>query len=54
MIQVTDELITELSNKVNTERSKKEHTYVPPYDIKRSIEVFLNWLKENGYKISKG
>lgn len=52
-MQVTEELVTELSNRINTERSKKDYTYVPPYDIKKSIEVFLEWLKENGYEIVK-
>lgn len=50
-MEITEELVTELSNRINTERSKKDYTYVPPYDIKKSIEVFLEWLKENGYKI---
>lgn len=50
-MQITDELIIDLSNRINTERSKKDFTYVPPYDIKKSIEAFLDWLRENGYKI---
>lgn len=50
-MQITDKLIAELSNRINTEKSKKDYTYVPPYDIRRSIEAFLDWLGENGYKI---
>jgi hypothetical protein len=52
-MQITEKIIDELSKRINTENSKKEHTYVPPYDIKKSIEAFLNWLNENGYKIAK-
>lgn len=52
-MEVSEELVTELSNRINTESSKKDYTYVPPYDIKKSIEAYLDWLKENGYKIIK-
>jgi hypothetical protein len=52
-MQITEKIISELSNRINTEKSKKENTYVPPYDIKKSIEAFLNWLNESGYKIIK-
>lgn len=50
-MQITDELIDKLSARINTEKSKKDFIYVPPYDIKKTLEVFLVWLKENGYRI---
>ncbi len=52
-MSIPEQLIIELSNRINTERSKREYIYIPPYDVKRSIEVFLEWLNENGYKIIK-
>lgn len=52
-MQVTEGLIEEIGRRINTEKSKKENTYVPPYDIKKSVEAFLNWLNENGYEIKK-
>lgn len=51
-MQVTSELIEELSNRVNTEKSKKEFTYIPPFDIKKSVQAFLDWLVDNGYEIT--
>lgn len=51
-MQVTSELIEELSNRINTEKSKKEFTYIPPFDIKKSVQAFLDWLADNGYEIT--
>jgi len=52
-MRVTEDLIAELSNNVNTAKSKADHTYVPPYDIKKSVEAFLWWLEKNNYEIIK-
>lgn len=52
-MRVTEELIEEIGRRINTEKSKKENTYVPPFDIKKSLEAFLNWLDESGYTIIK-
>lgn len=52
-MQVNEELIKKLGSKINTEKSRKDYTYVPLFDIKKSIEAFLDWLKENRYKIIK-
>ena len=50
---ITDALIDDLYGRLNTGTSKRDQTYIPPYDIQKTLEIFLLWLDENGYEISE-